>query len=193
MDKPSRSEAYTAANKRLPELDRGELELLRTRINALLHLKGSEPDAAPLTDQPLPPTDDALFLLASISDVLRQNGLEFADVSMLQRSNSFASFRNKTPGLMEYLSNAAQMRQHQLAIFRLGVWLLYKDMTSRGLAVSARTLMNSVHRVPAVINAAFPGYASSGMLHLILVQDDDNRRRRHARAKPHRHTKANAE
>jgi hypothetical protein len=36
------------------------------------------------------------------------------------------------------------------------------------VAVSARTLMSHIHRLPAVINKSFPGYAQAGHLGKII-------------------------
>ena len=78
------------------------------------------------------------------------------------------TFAPKVRDLMPYIRAAHDQRSGQHALLRLGLQLLYDDMTDRQLAVSARTLLANIHRVPAVLNKAFPNYAKAGLLHWVV-------------------------
>jgi CheY-like chemotaxis protein len=46
--------------------------------------------------------------------------------------------------------------------------LLIDQIGKEGLAVSANLVLGQIHRIPAVLDKAFPGYAGAGLLHLIV-------------------------
>ena len=52
--------------------------------------------------------------------------------------------------------------------FDFGEFVQHADLCRMEVAVSARTLMSHIHRLPAVINKSFPGYAQAGHLGKII-------------------------
>lgn len=115
--------------------------------------------------------DDADTVLNVIYEVMKQGGLEYFEPN-LQDTGHYKSFAPKCPPLLAWIKTAFPTQNsalHERALLRVGVRLLYEDIRRMGQAVSLRTLMAQIHRVPAVIDAAFPGYAASGLLHKILT------------------------
>lgn len=113
--------------------------------------------------------DNDVRVLESICTVLARIGVEYPSVDVLRKSSSFAAFQRKLPDLFKFLSRVGPARLAQDALLKIGLQLLYYDIVSfKDATVSAHTLMSHIHRVPAVINRAFPGYASSGLLNYIL-------------------------
>lgn len=53
-------------------------------------------------------------------------------------------------------------------ILATGLDLLYKNLGDMRVIVSPKVLANNIPRIPAVLDGAFPGYARSGMLRMIV-------------------------
>jgi hypothetical protein len=168
MVKIARSQGFNLINAKLPELDRGELEALRTRIGALLHLRGDAPDLPAIGGKP--DQGDNTFVLVCLSEALARIGIEHTNPAVLARVQSIGAFRKKVPDLMLFLRKNLPDRRAQRATLMLGFELLYKNMCSMGVAISGRTLMNNIHRIPSIIDREFPGYASAGYLSMLFIQ-----------------------
>jgi len=141
-------------NALLPQLTHEQLTRLIARARALLQLS---------TDRDEEVESGEVMVVDAIARTLTGMGVECPHAGMLMRAVD-AKFRRKLPGLLTYLRNAHPQRQGQLTVLNMGIELLYKDMTNAGYPVTARTLMGHVHRLPAAINRAFPGYARGGRL-----------------------------
>lgn len=117
-------------------------------------------------------------VLGVIVDECRRSGLDqMSSPALLLKAAGFRLFKVKIEeqGVGDFLSNSALNNKVKAnALTRLSVNLLIKDLQSMGVAVSARTLMNHIHRLPAVLNKAFPGYAAAGLLHLVLGTEISN-------------------
>ena len=173
----------------LPSLSVTELQQVNQHSKALLALGGVANGAAPVAigttvgtahfghQVPAPPAAPALapeiaggadLLLHAIAGQLRRLGSDYAHAGVLRRAAP-AGFAAKAAAVTDYLDRAAvRNRVEQAAVLAIGVELLYNEMTRQGLAVSSRTLLNHAHRIPAVLNAAFPGYAQGGVLGWIV-------------------------
>jgi hypothetical protein len=108
-------------------------------------------------------------VLNVLCNVLRELGVEYPSLDVLRKSSSYAAFQRKLPDLMEFLSHVGSERIAQDALLKIALELLYWDMVSwQGSVVSAITLMSHIHRIPATVSRHFPGYASSGLLKMIV-------------------------
>lgn len=112
---------------------------------------------------------DEQLVLDVIGQQLARMGVEYPPAALLllaarKKLADGHSFREKIPPLMQFLSRAHPTLIGQRAILALGVELLYRDITARGLVVTHRTLMAHIHRVPPVLDRHFPGYARAGLL-----------------------------
>ena len=164
-------ELKDAASKLTPDMMRD----LRDYLNMLLGT------GAP-TSKPLPKDtkheEMAIFCLDAIVEHMRSKGADTASRGMLMKTMAFTAFHQKfREGLAVFFENAAPKHVQRMAILRMAVSLLYDNLEAMGVAVSSRTVMAHVHRLPAVLNQAFPGYAASGKLHLstrLENGDEDN-------------------
>jgi hypothetical protein len=163
------------------ELTRDELARLRQRIKINLdngiHYQGTPVEQAKAGG-------DERILLDAIVRGLEARGLEYPLPSLLMATPVYASFRQKTPGVFKYLRRAACTDVELLGLVTLGMDLLIRDIEKnqgdwvkdpdgsprKVTGVSARQLMSQVHRIPQVINLAFPGYAEAGLLRMIVRQ-----------------------
>lgn len=156
-------DAYIRLLQTLPNLSQEQ------RINLVQRLKMLESISKNEKNGNNGKRDDTSRVLESICTVLARIGVEYPSVDVLRKSSSFAAFQRKLPDLFKFLSRVGPARLAQDALLKIGLQLLYYDIVSfKDATVSAHTLMSHIHRVPAVINRAFPGYASSGLLNYIL-------------------------
>jgi hypothetical protein len=149
----------------LPTLSTADREKLRTHLKLLDSL--STDRTGPVTNG-ASPDNDAQFVLEAVAATLASQGLEHTPPAMLMKSPAYPAFKEKLPGLMQYLAGAASTRTQQRALLELAVKLLYKNLNEMNLAISARTILSHIHRIPAVMNQHFPGYAQAGMLSWIV-------------------------
>lgn len=115
------------------------------------------------------PDDAAGELLSIIADVVLRRSGERVTPAVLRRSPQFRAFRAKALELAVFAAEHASARVQRRALLALGVELLYRDLRiGPGFSVTSRTLMACIHQVPAVLDKNFPGYASSGLLGMII-------------------------
>ena len=114
---------------------------------------------------------DELLLLA-ICEFFEAQGLEKCYPAMLRRASGYTAFKQKVEPIVAFLAKGAGRdsltRTELMALFRLGISLLHQNMQSMQIAVSTRTMMNQIHRMPSVIELSFPGYARQGLLRLVI-------------------------
>lgn len=160
------TDQYKQIVKMLPMLERGELEKVRTRIGALLHLSPSAPDLR--TEYVGYAVDKETWVLDCISHVMEGTG--YNSISFLRMSPGISEFRSKLPPLLRMLERADKSKTVQRAILLVGINLLQKNLTQLSIPVTGRTIMRHVHRIPAVLDVAFPGYVKAGLLGLIITR-----------------------
>jgi hypothetical protein len=162
--------SYDSISKAIEKLNGSELVRLQSEITALLSLRsGRNHDAEDSND-----VEDIRFGLRAICHMLQRNGLEHGSVTALQRHRDFAKFRSQYAAVNKFFDAAKLDSGQRRTLFKVGVEMLYDNLCELGIPVTAATLMNHTHRIPAVINLGFPGYARSGLLRLI-VKCYDNR------------------
>jgi hypothetical protein len=87
----------------------------------------------------------------------------------------FPSFKGKCPSIIEYLQAAKiTSKTQQWAVLLEGFRILYEDLTAMGLATDGSMLMRHVHRLPALLNREYPGYAAGGYLHKVISTSPTN-------------------
>lgn len=111
-------------------------------------------------------TLDGDIALDTLVRVLIAEGLERPTVNRLKKSNQYKSFCEKVEDLKAFFKPPTST--HFVSYLSLGFPLLVRNLQRMGLAATSRTMMAHAHRIPAVINQAFPGYAENGMLSMIL-------------------------
>lgn len=125
-------------------------------------------------------------ILDLIVEVMVSEGADVMTRTMLEKTGDFAAFRRKIVGdrgtqtlenrygsLHSFFKTViARNRVKRRALIKVAVRCLYQDIVRMNGAANARTMMAQVHRLPAVLNASFPGYAKAGILHLVVRGDD---------------------
>jgi hypothetical protein len=167
------SAAFDEIAKLLHSLTADELAEVRARAGILLQSGGRPAASAPTTTAAkiaAPPAEsaDLDIIVQEIAAYFQREGLEYVSEAMLKRTANYRSFEAKAIASLPYFRKVSSQRVRLRAIIRLAIRLLHKDMQAMNVAVSVRTLMNHWHRVPAVIDKNFPGYAKIGMLRLLI-------------------------
>ena len=162
--------AFDQVKRLILGLSPAELQEVRSRCALIMQGGAATAPTASAAKASTPADADTDLILEVISDFLREQGIEYAGVQKLKGMANFRAFAEKVPESMKYFRSASRNRTKQRALIRMGCRLLFQDMNRMSISPSVRTLMNHWHRVPAVINRSFPGYAHSGLLGL-LVRD----------------------
>lgn len=155
----------------LPHMSKPDRDRILVAIRAL--------DCLGLVEQSKKRTEDVDldWSLDAIVDVFVSHGVEFPSRTMLIRSNSYSGYKAKLTQVMRFLDGFD--RAEKRALFTIGIKLLYENLAQLGIPVTAGTILGHVHRVPGVINKAFPGYAEAGMLGLVIGKGPGNVRQKH--------------
>lgn len=166
------STAFDTIASLLLKLDPIELQEVRTRCAIRLQMGGASRStasaAAASGPQQAAQESDIDMVLGELISHMHDEGIEFASLVMLKSVTSFRTFAEKVPPTMVYFRRASTNRTKLRALIRMSIKLLYKDMARMNISPSTRTMMNHWHRIPAIINQSFPGYAKSGMLGLLV-------------------------
>ncbi len=139
----------------LPQLSSKELARIRQEVTALMGV----PDQG---------NQDDPLVLDAIARTIISLGMGPCNASVLRKGQQYPAFSKKLPQLIEYLDNATKDRQQQMGLLDLGFELLYKDLASMHVPISAWTMMNHIHRIPAIFDLHFPGYAHAGLLGMLF-------------------------
>lgn len=164
--------ALAQINKLLPQLNVNELEQLAMRAKSLASLDGGGNKTVVLSDQQRADAEDfevdEKLVLSCITHTMQKLGVDVSSPYMLQKSRDISAFREKLPGLLNFVRSVGRERRMHMAVLTLGIRLLYEEMHNAEYAISSRTMMRHIHRLPAAINRQFPGYARAGCLDRVL-------------------------
>ncbi len=150
----------------LPHLGHNELLKIHVRVGFLLKNSldsSSHKSSSKYTE----PDVDSLMLIEVISDVIASRGFRI-HASVLRKSAAFSYMQKKTKRLFQFLNQSNFNHSEMRLLIKIGVKLLASDLEEIGIPVGGVTLMRHIHRMPSVINHAFPGYAASGALYMLI-------------------------
>jgi hypothetical protein len=155
--------------KQMLGLSSAELAELRQFATLNMATGGSRSSAAEAKSE-----DIAVEFLHAIARTLQSRNLDYTQPGSMQKVQAFASYRSKlvNDGIADWLN--AVVKKNRVArsgLLTLLASLLCDDLIEKGRPVHARAMMLHAHRIPAVLNRAFPGYAQFGMLHLIIRKE----------------------
>lgn len=137
--------------------------MVRQRLMVLGHL--SSPNESGANSE-----SEEQWALQCICDTLSSMGVEHTLVPFLMKTSDRAAFRTKLERVMLYLRASKLNRLERRHVLMVGIQLLYANLMEMGVAASSRTVMRHFHRIPAVLNRGFPGYAMSGFLGKLINQ-----------------------
>lgn len=162
--------AYNDALRLLNHLTSDEASKLRDALTALLSLHAAGGAAR---DEKTPEGVDVAGL---VNEVLE--GYGFGRVSLHQLQGAAPRYSQTSAQLWAFARTAMPdgKRVEHLAILRLGVRMLYKNIEDQGIPITHNIMMRQLSRLPAVVNHGFPGYARNGFLGLVVRSNISGRR-----------------
>ena len=144
----------------LPLLTAQQLDNLSTRIKLLD--KSS-------TKTHVGKQEFGLRVLQAICDTMNKDRVETPTVGTLRRSQAYVAAKLKMQDLQTFFELLSPSKIIQDVALKIAVGLLYDNLlTWKGVAVSSHLLLKQIHRLPSVLNQAFPGHANSGLLAKII-------------------------
>lgn len=149
----------------LPLLSPEELQEVRARAGFLGKMS-SPKHAAKMQEEYA--GDDVTLVLDVLCDVARSVGVDVVAPHVLRKSQQLRDARQKIAPVLEFIRAHARGPVRERALLRTGIRLLYDDLVEMGFPVSARTLLSHLHRLPAIFDRHFPGYARSGILGIVI-------------------------
>lgn len=156
------SQSYHKVVEHLPSLSVEEAEDIIARLKAL---RGLSSESAPITDMY---DGEVKLALQGIIDQLATMGVECPYMGLLQKHMD-KDFKEKVHSVIAYFKQNDLHRNELRIALQLGIKLLYDNCVRMGIVVSALTIMRHFHRIPAVVNHEFRGYAESGLLRALVV------------------------
>ena len=146
-------------------LTQEQLVDLSARIKMLSNANNTEPSGK---------QDFGSRVLQAVIAVFRKNRTELPSIVTLRKSPAYKSAKDKIQDLQAFIEPLSKSRLAQDQILKEGIFLLYNDLCQwKGAAISSHLVISQIHRVPASLNKAFPGYAASGLLEKIVGQKID--------------------
>lgn len=170
--------AFTEVIRLLPELSAQELSQVKTRVGSLVEVTKDTSETADEPDNGRLKSHANLQVVEQICSAMNRHGLMTSVAIARRHVDANADVKRKINLAMTFIRKAIPDRRGQVIILNIGLDLLLENMRSLGLAVTANTMLNHLHRLPAVIDQAFPGYAQLGLLKLIVKR---KRERKNAR------------
>ena len=111
---------------------------------------------------------DGMIILECIADTMGSMGLDGTSADRLAKTPHYKEFVPKCGDLMQWVRAHTCTQNQERALLRMGVKLMAENLQKANWEVNSRIIARHIHRLPGIVNMAFPGYASNGMLKLML-------------------------
>lgn len=165
--------AYEQILAVLPSLTGEQRAAVAYRLKALDSLSGGAATAGPSINRPLRSiavsSDDFIDdIFSAVCEVVLARSGERVSPLALRRTAQSNALRGKVDALRVFINTAASSRTARRGLLAIAMRLLYDDLRELGLPTTARTLLAHAHRLPAVLDANFPGYAAAGLLGMLV-------------------------
>lgn len=99
---------------------------------------------------------------------LKERGLGALPWGVFERGTGFMKYKAASNALWRMVDDcAATKRTDRRRVAQLLVHLSAKYMEERGAPITAKTIISGLVKLPHVLDHFFPGYARSGLLHLL--------------------------
>lgn len=147
---------YEDVLRQCAALPRADVERLRGALAALLGTSGDRSAAS---------ESDESWVLDAVAQELEKRGMP---VMRNRRPRTMTALRAALSDLMKFLAQAHPRRAGQRMVLDLGIGLLYDNLIELGVPPTASVMLAQIHRVPALIDRAFPGYAGAGLLRMLV-------------------------
>lgn len=117
---------------------------------------------------------DERMVVDALCEIVNSNGLGPVHPTAVRRFSGYKAFTAKLPDLVAFLTKNIRTRNSRRMALELGFRLMLADFRKRQIPPALPTIMAQVHRIPALLDSAFPGYAANGLLNWIGEQERVN-------------------
>ena len=119
-------------------------------------------------------SDFGVRVSEAVCCVLRKIGVECPNPNTLRRSQVYANAKAKFDDLAAFFETISKSKLEQDAVLMTALEQLYNSMIQWGVPISSNTMLQHIHRIPAALNASFPGYAASGLLLRVVKRHESS-------------------
>lgn len=150
------------------DLSTAERKQLQTYLKSLL---ANSKGASDKTEEP-----EEKYLADIVNRVMQEQGMGLLPIERLKAAST--GYAQESAKLWAFAQRALPdgTRTEHLAVLRLGVKLLTHNIAAQGIPVTHAVVMRQLHRLPAVVQAAFPGYAQLGVLGIVVREVERGKR-----------------
>lgn len=153
---------FDEIKKSLLSLTQQQLTELSEQIGALRQFKTIQPDIIA--------SDTSTMLIQCLQEALSRAGCP-APFYMFKNAAKGESYHEKIKTIEVFLSDPELTKQERYIVLRLSADLLCRDLLNNNVGLSPGIVCRCVHRIPMLINKAFPGYHKAGMLHMLIKRE----------------------
>jgi hypothetical protein len=175
QDSPMKDAEFVELLLKLPKLNTEQLHKVRTRIDALLTMKGeaaSSTQSSSDQSASIDLSDD--WLLDGVLFELEKRKLHTVPKSILVKMPAFKAYKKSAHLVHDFFAQRIkeQSRTGLIALGRVAA-KAHARYVSSFTEVSLDSLLRNIAQVPRAIERAFPGYVSAGLLDLLINMEDN--------------------
>jgi len=155
----------------IPSFTSKELEQLQSTASYLLSNNGYTPNLSKNESE----------VINALSKRLEAEGIHFGvNYKMLKKIGGWKSGINEVTKFITFFESTSQIKLKQIerqVLLRLLFKLLIEDMKRIGIAITPKTTINNMSRIPAIFDRSFPGYLSSGLAYFVIKTNGKGRKK----------------
>ncbi len=146
----------------IPSFTSKELEQLQSTTSYLLSNNGHTPNISKSESE----------VINAFSKRLEAEGIRFGfNHQMLKKIGGWKSGVNEVVKFVNFFESTSQITLKKIerqVLLRLLFKLLIEDMKRIGMAITPKTTINNMSRIPDIFDRSFPGYLSSGLAYFVI-------------------------
>jgi len=158
--------------KKLPSLNKKELEEIQTRISFLLSSKENKNSR----------TDEEFFYNIIINELSSRLKKKQPPFHIFMKQTAYKNFKSVFNEMVDYTETAfkdkAQGRPCRLRFYLIATKITINDFDKSPVPLNLNTLIANFKNLPSLIEREFPGYSSSGILFRIIESKYMNKKER---------------
>lgn len=152
----------------LPALSADELATLKARASALLALGGGQPSGGPMNAGSGKSAAQRQRYALQIVMLFKERG-QVVHLARIFNGVSLTEIDAKIDAIEEWLGAAGVLNLIERdAIVGIGLKALATNFAEINIPLTPRSIASNLHRVPALLEREFPGYAAAGLLRVLI-------------------------
>lgn len=155
------SQKIERLHKILPELSRSQLEQVRDRVDFLLQASGEEEEVI---------DDHRLFYEALVKGVSIAARIDCPPFKVFCQSRYFSYFVEKLPPILMFINtNLPNLKKvERIKLYGICANVLVRQLQDQNVPISIGSVCTNLHRLPELVEKAFPGYIAAGLFSVLV-------------------------